>query len=70
MPDFGVFIADDQAGELWTITADSAEDAQAQTLATHPGATVSVVPAEELEGCSRSLLLWEWLGALRQRSHG
>ena len=65
MAEFGVFMADDTSAQLWTITADSPEEAEAQMLEKHPGALVKVVPGAALEGCNRQRLLWGWLWTLR-----
>ena len=62
MADFVVFAADGQAGRAIPVTADTAEQARAKVLMEYPGAETSVVPAGELEGCNRTMLLWEWMG--------
>ena len=61
MPQFMVFSLDDGAGRAETVEAASAEAAEALVQASHPGAITSVVPAEAMEGCNRSRLLWEWM---------
>ena len=62
MPEWTVFSVDDGAGRAETVEAASAEAAEAVVQAAHPGAITSAVPAEALEGCNRSRLLWEWMG--------
>ncbi len=62
MPEFTVFWVDELAGKAETITATSAHAAVAQVLAEHPSAQATALPAEELEGCNRTQLLWEWIG--------
>ena len=66
MPDYVVFMADAQAGRAIPVNADNAEQARAKVLLECPGAAISVVLAEELEGCNRTMLLWEWMGLLAQ----
>ena len=62
VPEFTVFWVDELAGRAETITATSADAAVAQVLAEHPNARATAVPAEALEGCNRTRLLWEWMG--------
>ena len=62
MPEFTVFWVDDLAGRAETISAISAAAAVAQVLAEHPSARATAVPAEAVEGCNRTRLLWEWMG--------
>jgi hypothetical protein len=62
MPEFIVFWVDEQAGNAETITAINADAAVAHVLAEHPNAKATAVSADALEGCNRSLLLWEWMG--------
>lgn len=64
MPQFTVFSADADAGRVEMFTADTAAEAAAMALAAHPQAQVSAVPAEQLEGCNRTALLWRWLETL------
>ena len=40
------------------------DPAEAVVQASHPGAITSAVPAEAMEGCNRSRLLWEWMGTV------
>jgi hypothetical protein len=61
MAEFVVFTLTDGAGRAETVQASSADEAVAAVLASHPGAVTSVVPAAAVEGCNRSLLLWEWM---------
>ena len=61
VPEFTVFWVDELAGQAETITAISADAAVAQVLAEHPSARATAVPAEAMEGCNRSRLLWEWM---------
>ena len=63
MPQWVVFSVDDGAGRAETVEAASAEAAEALVQASHPGVITSAVPVEALEGCNRSRLLWEWMGA-------
>lgn len=69
MPDFTVFSLDDRAGRVENVTAANESEAVAVVQAKYPGATTSVVPAEEMEGCNRNLLLWEWMGILERAKH-
>ena len=64
MPQFMVFSVDDGAGRAETVEAASAEAAEALVQASHPGVITSAVPAEAMEGCNRSRLLWEWMGTV------
>ena len=64
MADWIVFSLADGAGRAETVQASSADEAVAAVLASHPGAVTSVVPAAAVEGCNRSLLLWEWMGTV------
>jgi hypothetical protein len=59
--DFVVFYLTDGAGRAETVQASSADEAVAAVLADHPGAITTVVPAAAVEGCNRTLLLWEWM---------
>jgi hypothetical protein len=59
--DFVVFTLTDGAGRAETVQAISADAAEAMVLASHPGAITSVVPAAAVDGCNRTLLLWEWM---------
>ena len=61
MPDYAMFSLDDDAGRAETVTAPDPEAAAALVQTKYPGATTSAIPAEELEGCNRSKLLWEWM---------
>ena len=61
MPRWVVFSIDDGAGRAESVEAASAAAAEAQVQASHPGAITSAVPAEAMEGCNRSRLLWEWM---------
>jgi hypothetical protein len=61
--DFVVFSLTDGAGRAETVQASSADEAVAMVLASHPGAITSVVPAAAVEGCNRTVLLWEWMAA-------
>ncbi len=62
MADWIVFSLADGAGRAETIQASSADEAVAAVLASHPGAIASVVPADVVEGCNRTVLLWKWMG--------
>ena len=62
MPQFMVFSIDASAGRAETVEAASAEAAEALVLAEHPNARATALPAEALEGCNRTRLLWEWMG--------
>ena len=64
MPDFAVFSLDDRAGRVETVTAPDPEAASALVQSKYPGATTSAIPAEELEGCNRTKLLWEWMSTV------
>jgi hypothetical protein len=61
MADFVVFTLTDGAGRAETVQAISADAAEAMVLAAHPGAITSVVPAAAVDGCNRTLLLWQWM---------
>ena len=61
MPQWVVFSLSDGAGRAESVEAASAEAAEAVVQAAHPGAITGAVPAEALEGCNRSRLLWEWM---------
>ncbi len=61
MPVFTVFWVDELAGRAETVEAPSADAAEAQVCAAHPGAITSVVPAAAMEGCNRTRMLWEWM---------
>jgi hypothetical protein len=62
MADWIVFSLANGAGRAQTIQATSADEAVAMVLADHPGAITSVVPAAAVDGCNRTVLLWEWMG--------
>jgi hypothetical protein len=62
--DFVVFSLTDGAGRAEMVQASSADEAVAMVLASHPDAIASVVPAAAVEGCNRTLLLWEWMGTV------
>ena len=64
MADFVVFSLTDGAGRAETVQATSADEAVAMVLAAHPGAITNVVPAAAVDGCNRTLLLWEWMGTV------
>jgi hypothetical protein len=64
MADFVVFSLTDGAGRAETIQAISADAAEAMVLAAHPDAITSVVPAAAVDGCNRTVLLWEWMGTV------
>jgi hypothetical protein len=64
MAEFTVFWVDELAGKAETITAINADAAVAHVLAEHPSAQATAVDAEALEGCNRTQLLWEWMGAV------
>lgn len=64
MPSFAVFSADAQAGRVETYEAPTAGEAAAMAIAAHPGAEVSAIPAERLEGCNRTELLMAWMDTL------
>ncbi len=64
MANWIVFSLTDGAGQAETVQATSADEAVAMVLADHPGAIASAVPAAAVEGCNRSLLLWEWMGTV------
>jgi hypothetical protein len=59
--DFVVFSLTDGAGRAETVQASSADEAVAAVLADHPDAITTVVPAAAVEGCNRTVLLWEWM---------
>jgi hypothetical protein len=61
MANWMVFSLDDGAGRADVIEAASADAAEALVLAAHPNAITSVVPAEAMEGCNRTRMLWEWM---------
>jgi hypothetical protein len=61
MAAFVVFYLTDGAGRAETVQATSADAAEAMVLAAHPGAITSVVPAAAVDGCNRTLLLWQWM---------
>lgn len=58
VPEFTVFWGDELAGRAETITATSADAVLAQVLAEHPTARAIAVPAEAVDGCNRTRLLW------------
>jgi hypothetical protein len=62
--DWIVFSLTDGAGRAETVQASSADEAVATVLASHPDAITSVVPAAAVEGCNRTLLLWQWMGTV------
>jgi hypothetical protein len=62
--DWIVFSLTDGAGRAETIQATSADEAVAMVLANHPGAIATAVPASAVDGCNRTLLLWEWMGTV------
>jgi hypothetical protein len=64
MADFVVLSLTDGAGRAETIQAISADAAEAMVLAAHPDAITSVVPAAAVDGCNRTVLLWEWMGTV------
>ena len=64
MADFVVFSLTDGAGRAETVQATSADEAVAAVLASHPDAVTTAVPAAAVEGCNRTLLLWEWMGTV------
>ncbi len=57
-------MTDETSAQLWTITANTPDEAKEQALEKCPGALVKVVPAAALEGCNKQRLLWGWLGTL------
>lgn len=61
MPEFAVFWVDELAGRAETVEAPSADAAEAQVRAARPGAITSVVPAQAMEGCNRTRMLWAWM---------
>jgi hypothetical protein len=61
MPDYAVFSLDAEAGRVETVTASNPEAATALVQAKYPDALTSAVPAEQVKGCNRTKLLWEWL---------
>ena len=61
MPDYTVFSLDNDAGRVETVTASNPEAATALVQAKYPGALTSAVPAEQVAGCNRTKLLWEWM---------
>jgi hypothetical protein len=61
MPNWIVFSMTDGAGRAEAVQASSADEAVAMVLAAHPGAITSVVPAAAVDGCNRTLLLWQWM---------
>lgn len=67
VPDYVVFSYDGSAGRAEPIAAPTPDDAITQVLTAYPGAITSVVPAEALEGCNRTRLLWEWVGMVEER---
>ena len=64
MPDYTVFSLDNDAGRVETVNTPDAVAAAAQVQAKYPGAATSAIPAEELEGCNRTKLLWEWMSTV------
>jgi hypothetical protein len=62
--DWIVFSMTDGAGRAETVQAISADAAEAMVLAAHPDAITSVVPAAAVDGCNRTLLLWEWMATV------
>jgi hypothetical protein len=64
MAEFVVFSLTDGAGRAETVQASSADEAVAAVLADNPDAITTVVPAAAVEGCNRTLLLWEWMGSV------
>lgn len=66
MPDYVVFSYDGSAGRAEPITAPSPDEAVAQVLTDYPGAIASVIPADELDGCNRTRLLWDWVGMVQE----
>lgn len=64
MADFVVFTLTDGAGRAETVQATSADEAVAMVLADHPGAITTAVPAAAVDGCNRTLLLWQWMGTV------
>ncbi len=64
MADFVVFSLTDGAGRAETVQATSADEAVAAVLANHPGAITTAVPAAAVDGCNRTVLLWEWMGTV------
>jgi hypothetical protein len=61
MANWIVFSMTDGAGRAETVQASSADEAVAMVLADHPDAITSVVSAAAVEGCNRTVLLWEWM---------
>jgi hypothetical protein len=59
--DWIVFSLTDGAGRAETVQASSADEAVAAVLASHPDAVTTAVPAAAVEGCNRTVLLWEWM---------
>lgn len=64
MSDFTVFSLDADAGRVETVTAPDPEAAAALVQAKYPEATTSAIPAEQVEGCNRTKLLWEWMATV------
>ncbi len=64
MADWIVFSLTDGAGRAEAVQAISADAAEAMVLASHPGAITTVVPAAAVDGCNRTLLLWQWMGTV------
>ncbi len=62
--EFVVFSLTDGAGRAETVQASSADEAVAAVLADHPDAITTAVPVAVVDGCNRTLLLWEWMGTV------
>ncbi len=63
---FTVFSVDADAGRVEEIAAASEEEAVALVRAKYPDAIARAVPADLVEGCNRTLVLWEWMGILER----
>jgi hypothetical protein len=62
--DWIVLSLPDGAGRAEAVQAISANAAEALVLASHSAAITSVLPAAAVEGCNRTVLLWEWMGTV------
>ncbi len=49
---------------VFRLPADLQVVAVAAVLASHPDAIASAVPAAAVEGCNRTVLLWQWMGSV------
>lgn len=64
MLDYAVFSLVHRAGRVKTMTAPDFQAAAALVKSKYPGASTIAIPAEELKGCNRTKLLWEWMSTV------